>query len=293
MNLLKEGPPSRELVRLYEDAAWLYVQSGDNMLAIYASEKALRLARELGEAAAVSRAHGIFGRVFSRIGDAARARENLEKAVELARGGSDPLEEILALLALGNHLEVAEADYGAASDTYTRALEVAERIGDVPSQVELHAALAQLAVYRADWDAVRALSADAGSLAKRAGLVLKLCLPRALEGLLAWREGRWAEAERSYRSAAELAAEVGWSEVQFAALQGLAAVQRDHDDAAAALGSLDAALEVAERAGLTVQSIQARAAKAVLLAVVGRRAGGGGGGGRGHRDERPPAVPRG
>ena len=169
MNLLKEGPPSRELVRLYEDAAWLYVQSGDNMLAIYASEKALRLARELGEAAAVSRAHGIFGRVFSRIGDAARARENLEKAVELARGGDDPLEEILALLALGNHLEVAEGDYAAATDTYTEALEVAERIGDVPSQVELHAALAQLAVYRADWEAVRELSAAAGSLAERCG----------------------------------------------------------------------------------------------------------------------------
>ena len=111
MNLLKDGPPSRELVRLYEDAAWLYVQSGDNMLAIYASEKALRLAQQLGEAAAVSRAHGIFGRVFSRIGDAERARENLEKAVESARGGDDPLEEVLALIALAGHLEVAEAAY--------------------------------------------------------------------------------------------------------------------------------------------------------------------------------------
>jgi len=62
------------------------MQTGDNMLAIYASEKALRLAERLGEVRAASRAHGIFGRVFGRIGDTVKARENLERAVELARG---------------------------------------------------------------------------------------------------------------------------------------------------------------------------------------------------------------
>ena len=51
INLLKDGPPTLELVRLYEEAAWLYLQTGDNMLAIYASEKALRLAERLGETA--------------------------------------------------------------------------------------------------------------------------------------------------------------------------------------------------------------------------------------------------
>ena len=44
INLIKDGEPSLALVRLYEEAAWLYMQTGDNMLAIYASEKALRLA---------------------------------------------------------------------------------------------------------------------------------------------------------------------------------------------------------------------------------------------------------
>ena len=37
INLLKDGPPRIELVRLYEEAAWLYLHTGDNMLAIYAS----------------------------------------------------------------------------------------------------------------------------------------------------------------------------------------------------------------------------------------------------------------
>jgi len=79
INLLKDGPPCLELVRLYEEAASLYMHAGDNMLAIYASEKALRLAEKLGETRVASRAHGIFGRVFGRIGDTAKARENLER----------------------------------------------------------------------------------------------------------------------------------------------------------------------------------------------------------------------
>ena len=110
IDLLKDGPPCLELVRLYEEAASLYMHTGDNMLAIYASEKALRLAERLGEARAASRAHGIFGRVFGRIGDTEKARENLERSVELARG-SDRSEAVRALLTLGYHLEVSEADY--------------------------------------------------------------------------------------------------------------------------------------------------------------------------------------
>ena len=42
INLIKDADPSLALVRLYEEAAWLYMLTGDNMLAIYASEKALR-----------------------------------------------------------------------------------------------------------------------------------------------------------------------------------------------------------------------------------------------------------
>ena len=135
-------------MRLYEEAAWLYMQTGDNMLAIYASEKALRLAERLGEVRAASRAHGIFGRVFGRIGDTAKARENLERAVELARD-SDEHETVLALMALGHHLESSDGDYAAAAASYREALTLAQQIGDVPAEIELHAALAQLALYRA------------------------------------------------------------------------------------------------------------------------------------------------
>jgi class 3 adenylate cyclase/tetratricopeptide (TPR) repeat protein len=268
-NLLKDGPPCLELVRLYEEAAWLYMHAGDNMLAIYASEKALRLAERLGETRAASRAHGIFGRVFGRIGDSAKARENLERSVELARG-SDEGETIRALLALGNHLEISDADYDGAGASYTEALTISQRVGDLPAQVELHAALATLAVYRADWDAVEVFTEDSAELAEREGLVGKLCLPYASRGLLRWRSGDWDGAESAFRRAAELADQVGWSEVSFSALLGLATVLRDRGEYGDAETVLAQALDVCERAGLIAQSIQAMSSRALILALGGR-----------------------
>jgi class 3 adenylate cyclase/predicted ATPase len=283
INLLKDGPPCLELVHLYEEAASLYMHAGDNMLAIYASEKALRLAEKLQETRVASRAHGIFGRVFGRIGDTEKARQNLERAVELARaprngngsGASAPREDqsetILALSALGRHLEVSEADIDAARDAYVEALALAEKMGSLPAQVELHASLAQLAVYGADWEQVERSTEASAELAEREGLVGKLCLPIALRGLLRWREGNLDESTVLFHRAHELAEQVGWSELAFQALFGLSTSLRDSGDLAGAQVALDRALDVCERAGLIAQSIQATAARAVILMLAHRR----------------------
>jgi class 3 adenylate cyclase/tetratricopeptide (TPR) repeat protein len=269
INLLKDGPPRIELVRLYEEAAWLYLHTGDNMLAIYASEKALRLAERLEETRAASRAHGIFGRVFGRIGDTEKARQNLERAVELARG-SDDSETILALSALGRQLEISEADIAGARSVYEEALALAQQVGMLPAQVELHAWLAQLAAYGADWERVEDSTEASATLAEREGLVGKLCLPYALRGLLRWREGRIGEATVLFHRAHELAEQVGWSEIAFQALFGLALALRDQGDLDGAAAALDQAIEVCERAGLIAQSIQATGARAVILALAHR-----------------------
>ncbi len=269
INLLKDGPPCLELVHLYEEAASLYMHAGDNMLAIYASEKALRLAEKLQETRVASRAHGIFGRVFGRIGDTAKARENLERSVELARD-SDDGETIRALLTLGHHLEVSEADYAGASQAYGEALALAQQIGDLPAQVELQSSIAQVASYRADWDAVARAAEASADLAEREGLVGKLCYPCVLRGVLAWREGKWDDAERWCRRAHELAEQVGWSEVSFAALYWLGRSLRERGDQAAAVDALDRALDVCERAGLIAQSIEAMSARAITLKISGR-----------------------
>ena len=271
INLLKDGPPRIELVRLYEEAAWLYLHTGDNMLAIYASEKALRLAERLDETRAASRAHGIFGRVFGRIGDTEKARQNLERAVELARG-SDDGETILALSALGRQLEISEADMGGARAVYEEALALAEQVGMLPAQVELHAWLAQLAAYGADWEQVERSTEASAALAEREGLVGKLSMPYALRGLLRWREGRIGEATVLFHRAHELAEQVGWSEIAFQALFGLSIALRDQSDLDGATAALDQAIEVCERAGLIAQSIQATGARAVILSLAQRPA---------------------
>ena len=269
IDLLKDGPPCLELVRLYEEAASLYMHTGDNMLAIYASEKALRLAERLEEAAAASRAHGIFGRVFGRIGDSERARENLERSVELARD-SDPSEAIRALLALGYHFEVSEADYDAATQAYDEALGIAERTGDLPSQVELHGALAMLALNRGHWEQVESGTELAAALVEREGLTGKLCFPHLLRGALRWRENDLEGAERSLRRAAELAEQAGRSEITFQALRWLATALRDRGEFADADQALATALDTCERAGLIAQSVEATAARAVNQALWGR-----------------------
>jgi class 3 adenylate cyclase/tetratricopeptide (TPR) repeat protein len=269
IDLLKDGPPCIELVRLYEEAASLYMHTGDNMLAIYASEKALRLAERLGEARVVSRAHGIFGRVFGRIGDSEKARENLERSVALARE-SDRSEAVRALLTLGYHLEVSEADYEGAADAYREALEIAQEVGDLPSQVELHASLGELAVENADWEEVERATEASSGLAEREGLDGKLCFPYMLRGVLHWRRGDWQEAIESFRRSHELGEQVGRSEVAFNALHWLALTLWESGDLAAAETELARALDICERAGLIAQSVEAISARAVVLALSGR-----------------------
>jgi tetratricopeptide (TPR) repeat protein len=240
------------------------------MLAIYASEKALRLAERLGETSAASRAHGIFGRVFGRIGNTEKARQNLERAVELARG-TDQGETILALSALGRHLEIAEADIAGAREAFEEALALAEQVGVLPAQVELHASLAQLASYGADWERVERSTKASAELAEREGLVGKLSLPYTLQGLLRWREGRLEESTVLFERAYELAEQVGWSELAYQALYGLAYTLRDAGDLDAAAAALDRAIDVCERAGLIAQSIEATGMRAVILALAQRR----------------------
>ena len=289
INLLKDGPPRLELVRLYEEAAWLYMHTGDNMLAIYASEKALRLAERLGETRAASRAHGIFGRVFGRIGDTAKARENLERSVELARGSGPRRDDPRAagarppprdlrgrLRRRRRGLRRGAGARRAASATCPRRSSCTPRSPSSPSTAPTGTSVE------------RATEASA-ELAEREGLVGKLCLPYALRGLLRWRDGDWDGAERLFRRAHELAEQVGWSEVAFSALFGLAIVLRDRGDALGATTALAQALDVCERAGLIAQSIQAISARAVI-AGAGRQGRAGARGGRGGRRRWPSAC---
>ena len=169
---------------------FVHAHGGQHARDLRASEKALRLAERLDEAAAASRAHGIFGRVFGRIGDTAKARENLERSVELARD-SDPGEAVRACSRSAITPRHRRRIRGRGVVVH-RGLQLAEQ--DLPSQVELHAALAQLAVYRADWPEVERATDASAALAEREGLLGKLCFPYVMRGVLGWRDGRWDDA---------------------------------------------------------------------------------------------------
>ena len=119
----------------------------------------------------------------------------------------------------------------------------------------------------------------------------KLCLPYALRGLLRWREGRIGEATVLFHRAHELAEQVGWSEIAFQALFGLAIALRDQGDLDGATAALDQAIEVCERAGLIAQSIQATGARAVILALAHRPQAAARGGGDGVADGGAAALP--
>ena len=118
----------------------------------------------------------------------------------------------------------------------------------------------------------RTLNDISAELSEHEGLIGKLCLPYTLRGLLRWRDGEWDASSQLFRRARELAEQVGWSEVAFNALIGLAVTQRDRGDPVEAQATVAHALEVCERAGLTGQSIQATSMRALLLALVGEQA---------------------
>jgi len=270
IDLLKDGEPCRELVDLYEEAASLYVETGDNMLAIYAAEKAQRLAEALGQSAIASRAHVTFGRVFGRIGDLEQARSSFERAVELARQAS-PNETVRALLALGRHIEIVEADYPAAAAACGEALELAGQLGDVPAQIELHGTLGQLAIHAASWSEVDRHAEAAGRLAEREGLSEHICLPLLLQGVLSWHLGDWERAESRLQRARDVAAAGGRSEALFSALLWIGACELGRGEFQASCDALAEAAAACDRAGLIASAAEATGVRAGVLALWGRQ----------------------
>ena len=127
-----------------------------------------------------------------------------------------------------------------------------------------------------------------GQLAEREGLTGKLCFPYMMRGMLRWREGKFDESAKGLRRAADLAEQVGRSEVAFQSLFWLAASLRQRGDYADADTELARALDLCERAGLVAQSVEAISARAVNLALR-RKAGRGARGRRRGRAARRPA----
>jgi len=177
---------------------------------------------------------------------------------------------VLALLALGYDLEHCEGDYRSAQEHYVEALDLAQRIGDVPAQIELRSVLAQLAFHRCDWDEAARASDVSATLAEGEGLMAKLCLPNTIRGRLRWREGDWDASEQLFTRAHEMATQVGWSEVACTALSGLAVTLRDRGDLSGAECVLERTLALCDQASLVPQALQTHASIALVCKLAGR-----------------------
>ncbi len=268
IDLLKNEEPSLELAHLYAETAALNMHAGENVLAIYAAERSLELAQRLGAPAASTRAYATFGRVFGRLGEYDKARENLEAAVDGARE-SDAAATVPALLLLGTHLEAAERDLDRAAEAYREALAIANRLGDVPAQIELHGGIARLAIKRGDRPTVEASTDIGARLARREGLPDLSCFSDLSRGWLLWCAAD-PTAERTLDRAIAGGRRLERIDLVFPALMlkgWLLAIagedyQADHVFADA--------LAACERVGLPSQSIEAGAARAINLARGGR-----------------------
>ena len=179
---------------------------------------------------AASRAHGIFGRVFGRIGDNEKARMNLERSVELARGlgpGRDdrgaagpgpPLRAVAGRRARRRGRLPRGAGAGRAGRRPAQPGRAARRGG--PAR-RLPGGLGPgAAVHRRQHRAGRA----------RGPRVQAVPALRAARACCRWRDGELDRAEQRFREAHALAEQVGWSELSFQSLYGLALVLRDRGD---------------------------------------------------------------
>src|SRR5204863_238346 len=159
---------SRRAIASLEAAGGIAASLYSNLEALGHYEMALSIRRSLDPA---TRA-----RIAERLGDVALRLGRVDRAVELWGQCLDyhRREEDLAR---GEHREGSEADYDGAAEAYGEALSMAERTGDLPSQVELHGSLRQLGVHKGAWEAVEREARASRTLAEREGLVGKLCFP--------------------------------------------------------------------------------------------------------------------
>ena len=208
------------------------------------------------------------------------------------RASPIPAEAVRALLTLGYHLEVSEADYAGRRRRLPGGAR-ARRADGRPSLARSSCTPRSPSSppMAGDWESVEREAEASGQLAEREGLTGKLCFPYMMRGMLRWREGRFDESAKGLRRAADLAEQVGRSEVAFQSLFWLAASLRQRGDHADADTELARALDLCERAGLVAQSVEAISARAVNLALAGTAGRGARGRRRGRAARRPAPLP--
>jgi tetratricopeptide (TPR) repeat protein len=249
---------------------WAASYLGDNARAISKLDEARGLCEPLSDHACVARSMDWAGTVYSDQGDYPRASERLQAAVALAKSCGDGNTEMGAL----NNLALVESAQGhltVATELLDQALAIATRLVDRRSQAMMTdskagilAALAQPDAERFEESVLKEFVAqgDQGSAAMARMMLGKIALDRG--DLARSRE----TLEASLKTLQELKMQIGVVN----ALQALATVREERDEAGEAKRLLDEEVRVASLLGASAALANAQVAEARLLSAGGKPA---------------------
>ena len=250
-----------ERAHLLQEIGRLAFRSGDNARAVELAERALseiahegnspigsERARELAMTRA--EAYNTLGVALARLGRLNEAVEKIEQSIELAES-----HDLLPAACRGyTNLGVLYSSLNPSRsiETCRRGLEIAKKVGDLGFQSRLYANLA--VAYCALTDRCEAEGVEAAQMAidldRRLGLLDHLAVPLIVLGQIHQCHGEHDLARAKYEEALSLAERIGEAQLLFPCYDGLATLNLDAGNLAAAEAYLTKAQEVCARAGL-------------------------------------------
>ena len=256
----EDGSPI-ERAQLFQEVGRLAFRVGDNARAIECAEKALAEAAREAEtpsdpeharAAATTRtqAYNTLGVALARTGRLDEAVDRIEQSIALANG-----HDLLQAACRGyTNLGVlySSLDPRRGIETCLKGIETAKKVGDLGFQSRLYANLA--VAYCALTDRCEAEGIEAAQKAvdldRRLEFLDHLAVPLIVLGQIHQCHGDHARALASYQEALGLAERAGEPQLLFPCYDGLATINLDAGNVAAAETYLAKAQEVCRRSGL-------------------------------------------
>jgi adenylate cyclase len=258
---LGDYPSPIERAQLFQERGRLAFRGGDNGRAIEWAERALaeiaaeeaaplpaERAREI--ASTRSQAYNTLGVALARTGRLDEAVARIEQSIALAES-----QDLLQAACRGyTNIGVLYSSFDPrrSIETCRRGLAIAKKVGDLGFQSRLYANLA--VAYCALTDRCEAEGVEAAQTAidldRRLGLLDHLAVPLIVMGQIHQCHGEHSLAYASYEEALTLAEHIGEPQLLFPCYDGLATLNLDAGNAAAAEFYLTKAQHVCEKAGL-------------------------------------------
>jgi tetratricopeptide (TPR) repeat protein len=240
---LEDAPPSPGLVSLWSALASIRFAEGRNQETLVAAQRATDCARAVGDNRLLAEAEERRGLALSMAGQP-QAREVLENAARLAESVGDlttlgrALNNLSAMPYEGGEVETARS-------FEERALQVAERNGDVQLVNLIGIKLSDDALGRGQWSQARADLERVRDVLRRMDASSQTGYPLIGLARLSRAEGRWEEAYRSLKEATALAERDGDRPLMWAVQFELAALDLEQGRAETAAVRLRTRLDEA------------------------------------------------